>query len=68
MFDPIRGKTSPDKMNGPNATYIWLTPIRNDDRLAGYDYYHFGARGGVAKVVGTVFLRTGRQPERSAPL
>lgn len=68
MFDPIRGKTSPDKMTGPNATYIWLTPIRNDDRLAGYSFYHFASRGGVAKVVGNVFLRTGRQPERSAPL
>jgi len=68
MFDPIRGKSNPDSMKGPHATYIWMTPIRNDERLAGYGFFHYSSRGGAAKVVGNVFLRSGRQPERSAPL
>lgn len=67
MLDPTRADSNPDALTGPRANYVWLSPRRNDDRLAGHHYYRYTYQGGAAEVRGTVTLRVGKD-EKSALL
>lgn len=67
MLDPTRADTDPEALTGPRANYVWLSPRRNDDRLAGHHYYRYTYQGGAAEVRGSVTLRVGKT-EKSAAL
>lgn len=67
MLDPTRADSDPEALTGPRANYVWLSPRRNDERLAGHHYYRYTYQGGAAEVRGTVTLRVGKA-EKSAPL